>query len=139
MHYHFPQKQDLGIAVVKRYADSFFETLEKRAASASGPDECLQVLIGLYREALAGSGNICLCSMLGAESPGLPPELATEVAGFLAANIEWLARHLDKNLDPAERTRRATGIIATLHGAMMLSRSLDSLEVFDRAASTLKA
>lgn len=138
VHYHFPQKQDLGVAVIRRYRDAFFSGLENNTAQASNPDEVLAAFVAAYREALMGTGNICLCGILGAETQGLPEKVSQEVAGFLKENIAWLAERLDPAMDASARHATATGVVATLHGAMLLARAIGDLELFDEAVASLR-
>lgn len=133
VHYHFPQKQDLGVALVKRYADKIFAALREKCGDASSANDYLDALISVYREALRGSDRICLCGILGAESSGLPPEVAGEVSGFLNANIDWLASHLPDSMDDQQKLAFATQTISVLQGAMMLANSLNDHSLFDRA------
>ncbi len=134
VHYYFRQKEDLGIALVKRYGEQFFSILDEKAEELDNP---LQAVIDVYRNALTSSDRICLCGMLGAEGCGIPKTLSDEVAAFFQANIDWIAETLPKTVSVAERKRRAEHSVATLQGAMMLATSLNDHKVFDRAANSL--
>ncbi len=135
VHYYFPQKQNLGVALVERYAEEFFNRLDTASKDASNAEDHIKAIASVYREALFGSDRMCLCGMLGAESAGLPEEVARAVSKFLQANIEWLADKLADCDAPAKS--EATRIIATLQGAMLLSNSLGDKAVFDDAVAGL--
>lgn len=137
VHYYFPQKEDLGTALVERYRDRFFAALEAGTTNAATPAKRLDAFIQLHREALTGSDRICLCGMLGAESCGLPAAVSTAVAEFFKANINWLVAALPKELSLAQRKRKASHIVAALQGAMMLATSLADHSLFDSVASRL--
>ncbi|MFM9942474.1 MAG: TetR/AcrR family transcriptional regulator [Hyphomicrobiaceae bacterium] len=139
VHYYYRQKEDLGLAVVARYRARFFERLSTAAAPARGFDDHLRAFVGVYRAALVGSDRICLCGMLGAECSGLPPTLAAAVADFFKANVDWLVAIMDSKEPLRERHERATAIVATLQGAMMMATSLKSHRHFDAAAGSLFA
>jgi len=135
VHYHFPQKEDLGQAIVSDYAEAFFAALEARVSGVTTSIGRLRALRELYREALGRSDTHCLCGMLGAEARGLPEPLRRSVNAFFEANVDWVR----EALPPGTRDRRARArqFIATLQGAMMLAGSLDDASVFDDAASRL--
>ena len=139
VHYYFPQKQDLGVAVVERYGERFFEALNGQAGAAQTADANLDAMISTYRAALRGSDRICLCGILGAESSGLPDEVSTTVRKFLDKNIEWLAARLPSSMSETARRSRATQIVSTLQGAMMMATSFRDHRVFDKAVSSLSA
>ena len=139
VHYYFRQKEDLGLALVERYAARFFSALATQTAKAKTPDERVRAFCKLYRHALVGSDRICLCVMLGTESSGLPDTLARAVADFFQANIDWLSKALPKTLTPRQRQKRAAHIVATLQGAMVLASGLGNHKIFDDAVEGLLA
>lgn len=137
VHYYFRQKEQLGVAVVERYAARFLATLDARTASAPTAEVRLRIFLDAYREALIGSDRVCLCGILGAESHGLPGALGEAVAAFFAASIEWLVRALSEELPEARRRERATHIVATLQGAMVLATAMKDHRRFDMAIADL--
>ncbi len=139
VHYYFRQKEDLGLALVERYAERFFATLGDKVGQADTPEAKIRAFAAVYREALTGSDRICLCGMLGAESCGLPPALSEAAGGFLQANIDWVAAALPRNLTPSARKRKAAHIVATLQGAMILASSLKDYGLYDSAVKDLLA
>ena len=68
VHYHFPQKEDLGAALMERYTKRQFETLEAATDGISDPAARIEALITLHSDAFAEGERICLCAMLSAES-----------------------------------------------------------------------
>ena len=137
VHYHFRQKEDLGLALVKRYSERFFQALEARAAKAITPEEKLAAFCEIYRNSLKSSDKVCLCGLLGAETGGLPDVLSHAVAAFFEANIQWVAQALPEAISQDVRRAKAVQVVATLQGAMMLAINLKDLTVFDAAASRL--
>lgn len=139
VHYYFRQKEDMGVALVKRYSDRFFADLEDKTARAKTPDDRLRAFCNAYRNALIHSDKICLCGMLGAESCGLPKMLADAVADFFEANITWVGDAMPKELSPTERRARAAQMLATLQGAMMVATTLKDHKLFDGIVRALLA
>lgn len=137
VHYYFRQKEDLGLALVERYQKRFFAQVEAAGAKARTDEERLAAFVSVYRDALKQSDRMCLCGILGAESSGLPPRLAEAVAAFFKANIDWLVQAMGDELPARERRRRATSMVATLQGAMMMASSLRDHRHFDAAVAGL--
>ncbi|MGI9408724.1 MAG: TetR/AcrR family transcriptional regulator [Hyphomicrobiaceae bacterium] len=139
VHYHFPQKDDLGVALVERYSERLFAELERRSAKAKTPEDKLRAFYGVYRDALVGTDSICLCVMLGAESRGLPAGVSGAVKLFFEANIAWLGAALDASLTAKSRKAKASTILATLQGGMMLATALQDHKLFDAIVSELRS
>ena len=67
VHYHFPTKADIGVAVTERYTDRFLEAL-------GDPDRfedarsALTLYVDSFRRALVRDRKLCLCAVLGGTS-----------------------------------------------------------------------
>ncbi len=136
VHYHFSRKEDLGIALVERYSERFFNALEKCAARAKTPADKLKAFTRVYRDALVEDDAICLCGLLGAESGGLPHPVADGVQSFFDANIDWVAGALPGRISRTGRRNLASTVLAAHQGAMMLATSMNSIKVFDTITAT---
>lgn len=123
VHYHFRQKEDLGRALVERYADRFFAAL-----NAEPPDARLAKYCATYRAALRGSDRICLCGMLGAESCGLPDGLRDVVNAFFRRNLNWLGRECASDAEAAH-------MLAAMQGGMMLAQAMGDYSMFDQVVA----
>lgn len=137
VHYHFPQKQDLGMAVVRRYKHRFVAALGASDAADLTRRQKQDRLIALFRAALVDEQMICLCGLLGAEAPGLPADVVVEVGGFFQYLIDWLTDVLrvDDNDDGARG--KATMIVSALEGAMILASGTKDLAKFEAVANVL--
>ncbi len=131
IHYHFRHKEDLGEAVIARYAEAFHEGLggakEKTWADA------LQRFRGLYREALGNDDAQCLCGILAAESFGLPKGMSEAVADFFEQNLVWLAAAMPESVD--DKRTEALRIQSEVQGAMIIAISLGDPSILDRVAT----
>lgn len=136
VHYHFRQKEDLGLALVERYSKRFFDALEVEATKALTSKDKLRAFCAVYRHILVSSDRLCLCGMLGAEAAGIPVSLNDAVAAFFEANIDWLASAFGG--DDAARTK-ATYTVGTLQGSMMLASSMKDVALFDHVLEALLA
>ena len=139
VHYHFPQKEDLGVAIVARYHERFLAELDRRCGHTDDPLAWLEAFIALYREALQIDESICLCAMLAAESGGLPPPVTDEVGRFFQANFDWLAalRSRLAESDPDASLPEPAEMVARLQGAMIVASAMRDRAVFDRVAGSL--
>lgn len=125
VHYHFRRKEDLGKAVVERYSAKFFDALD------NAPDP-LAAYCDVFEQALKRDEAICLCGVLGAETRGLPDDVAAEVKRFFDANLVWLTDHLGD-------AGRAAMALSALEGGMMIAQSLGDHSIFDRVKAELLA
>ena len=130
VHYHFRHKEDLGMAVVDRYAAGVAQQLGP--AGALPWPRAVGRFCKIYQDALGKTDLQCLCGMLAAESGGLPPAIAERVASYFAANINWLMACMPEDM-PDKRTK-AQSIQAEIQGAMTLAISLGDMSVLDRIA-----
>jgi TetR/AcrR family transcriptional regulator, transcriptional repressor for nem operon len=131
VHYYFPQKEDLAVALVERYSKAFFDRLNERTLSARSSTDKLRIFCQAYRAALAQADQACLCGMLGAESCGLPESVSKAVVIFFENNIEWLLRALPADLPARARRARAAEILAAMQGGMMIATTLKDPSLFD--------
>lgn len=131
VHYHFPTKEALGVAVVERYRDRVGESLGD-PLSLPTPNERIERLITVFRSARIQEGMICLCGMLGAEAEGLPPTVRKSVNDFFAACLDWLAAALAQPGAPKHGVHaRALAVLSMLEGAMVVSGTMADPEGFE--------
>ncbi len=139
VHYHFPRKEDLGVALIERYTKDFFEVLDKAANDATTPLEKLQAFNRTYRNALTHSKAVCLCGLLAAEAAGLPEAVNAKVEAFFEGNIRWVKGILPAELPEDEKTRRAIVIVSAHQGAIIVATSMRDANLFDSATTYLEA
>jgi TetR/AcrR family transcriptional repressor of nem operon len=127
LHYHFPGKADLGLALIARYASRFTESLASIDRAGATPAGRLAEYAGLYDQVLRQS-RMCLCGMLAAEYQTLPTPMQEAVTNFFDTNESWLEKVLedgrqDASLRFAGTAREAARMtIACLEGAMLVAR-----------------
>jgi TetR/AcrR family transcriptional regulator, transcriptional repressor for nem operon len=127
LHYHFPGKADLGIALVGRYSERFQGALAEIEQRHGAGAERLGAYASLYGEALEGR-RMCLCGMLAAEYQTLPEEMRAAIVSFFDANEGWLERILAAGRDDGSLAftgptdERARALIGGLEGAMLVAR-----------------
>lgn len=128
VHYHFPTKSDLGLALMERY-QAHLETelarLRDRSCTAKGR---LNGLIKLYVETEA-SGAICMCGSLASDHETLGPDLNRAVSCYLDRTESWVAEVIQGGIDSgdfnpkAKASELASLLLSSLQGALILSRA----------------
>ena len=139
VHYYFPTKSDIGAAVANRYTERFVADLGDPNAVQDNGHTALRRFIEAFRSALARDGELCLSVVLGAEVGGLPPDVAAAARVFFERNLAWLTAALNSEGRDGEEAalNRATLVLASLEGSMILSRTLGDHAVFERVAKDL--
>jgi TetR/AcrR family transcriptional regulator, transcriptional repressor for nem operon len=145
LHYHFPGKADLGLALIERYAARFAEALAGIDRAGMVPAGRLAEYARLYYQVLF-QGKMCLCGMLAAEYQTLPQPMQEAVTGFFEANESWLEKVLEEGRQGGGGLRfagtardTARVIIACLEGAMLTARPVGDAERFQAVATSLLA
>ncbi len=128
LHYHFPAKGDLALALVERYARAFEARLAAIQERDPGAFARLEAYAGLYAEVLR-RGRMCLCGVLAAEYLTLPGPVRGAVRDFFDRNEAWLVEVLEAGRRGGElafegdpRTL-ARALVATLEGGLLLARA----------------
>lgn len=129
IHYHFPAKADLGVAVIEQYLDKLqgiavpVADLDQR-----GVRQAFEVFLGMFQDVAAENGLICLAGVLGAEFETLPEVMRAAVRRFYIDASEWLACLIDHGhalgvmspITPSATT--ADAIVAMLEGSLIMAR-----------------
>ena len=127
IHYHFPAKEDLGVALVKRYQERFRQWV----GTADGTPCAwmrLQAYFQTYLDFLQADCKCCPGGVLGTEFHAIP-ETMREQARQLARDIhDWLIRTLEAGRDQKVLTfagraeDKAVEIGAALQGGLQIAR-----------------
>ena len=142
LHYHFPTKADLGLSLVRRYQVSFGEALDALSRSGRDVRALLEGYVELYGSVLR-KDRMCLCGMLAAEHTTLPTPMQQALQAFFDANERWLTAVLEagrRNGElklPAGAREEARLLVAGLEGALLVARSYEDADRFQKAAARL--
>lgn len=140
LYYHFPSKSELGIALVRRYEQRFFDALST-VSDRDAPAK-LEHYAGLYAGVLRAQ-RMCLCGMLAAEYSTLSEPMQQAVIRFFERNEAWLGEVLIQGQregtlafagSPPEKAHL---IISCLEGAMLVARLHGDFERFQATATNL--
>jgi TetR/AcrR family transcriptional repressor of nem operon len=131
IHYHFPSKADLGVALMERYTDELNRALLVIDEGPGNAKSKLEQFIALYSHTEA-CGAICLCGSLASDRETLSPELQESVTGYLERSEAWLASTLTTGAErgdftlPGEASDLAASLLSSLQGGLILSRARGS-------------
>ncbi len=130
IHYHFPSKAELGIAVVDRYIAGFEAGLTAIADDhAQSSLAMLDFYVQPYLQFAGTPDRVCLCGALSGELLALPPELRGQVDHFFRTHQVWLTKILKRGVArgefslPAPAPKVARFIFAALQGALLVKRA----------------
>jgi TetR/AcrR family transcriptional repressor of nem operon len=127
VHYHFPTKEDLAAAVVRRWAEETSKHIDEELKKDPDP---VRVWTKAFRGTAISEGHICPCTVLGAASQDLPPEVAAEVKRFFKMC-------LDKLVTAGLSSSSATEFLSTITGALVIANALGDTAAYDRATAEL--
>ena len=127
VHYHFPTKENLAAAVIRRWAEETSEFIDKELERDPDP---IRAWTNAFRGTALSEGRMCPCTALGAASQDLPAEVAREVKGFFKMCSDKL---VEEGLSPSN----AAEVLSTITGALVVANALGDTAAYDRATSDL--
>lgn len=133
VHYHFPTKADLAIAMMERYTLNFLARLEAELGRDSAKAR-RAALVKVYQDALMEEGLMCMAGMFSAEMASLPANVTEEVQSFYISVRDWLAAAMPGR-DSAANEAKALRMVALLESALMIARTMDDADIFDEIAA----
>jgi TetR/AcrR family transcriptional repressor of nem operon len=137
IHHHFPSKENLAIAVLRRHRSRLVENLAALDGAVHDPLERLRLYMRHWETCIRTKTEpMCIAALLGAELPSLPRNVATETSLHFVALHGWLQKTIELGLkqrtiwSTQTASREAEVIMATVHGAMVSARAYSSSKVF---------
>lgn len=128
VHYHFPTKDNLTAAVIRRYTEWVSETIEQEFKKDPDP---IRVWTRIFRGTVYSEDRMCPATVLGAASLALPVEVSAEVKGFFQMCLDKLAAQ-------GLSARAAAEFLSTLIGALVTNNALGDPTLYDLATGGLK-
>lgn len=139
VHYHFPTKADLGVAVVRRYRELLKnETAEFMNYGGSAQRQLEGYVEFFMKEALENQ-TMCPMGVLTADYFSLPEAMREEGSKLEQEVFSWLTRVLEVGREQGEfrfdgeARNKAMMMMSTLQGARQLARMMG----FEVLATTL--
>lgn len=137
IHHHFASKELLVTTVVSRYRAEAREGLAALQRQFDDPLAELTAYADYWSSCIhSGDSPFCICAMLAAELPSIPPLVAVQVRHHFEDLTAWVAEVLERGAargqfqllnSPAVSAR---AFMAVVHGAMLMARALDDPKAF---------
>lgn len=127
VHYHFPTKEHLAAAVIRRYTDVVMQMIDEQFEKDPQP---IRAWIHVFRRTIFSDWQMCPATVMGAAALDLPPEVVIEVKRFFQTCLEKLMSQGCSALEADE-------FLSTLIGALVVANALGNPEVYDQATRKL--
>ncbi len=143
IHYHFPSKAGLIVALIQRYTADVLEALEDLGRSGSTAGQQLRDFVGIYRAALNDGRCLCLCVALLMAPDDVSADGLAEIHRFRAKELRWLERlfaqaQADGTIqNPQDPSAEAAACLALVEGAQINARANHDTAAFDTAVELL--
>ena len=143
IHYHFPSKADLGVALAERYNHTFFGLLSEITETKITAGDQLHAYLHLYRNALKNGEQVCLCVALSAGRAHLSSEILAQLDTFHRHSLAWLeqifetAENDGSILHLTNAKSEASAALALVEGAQLLARARKDIRLFDQAIAAM--
>ena len=137
IHYHFPTKEDLSIAVIRRYRERFQLWINNSRIKDLSPEKKLDWFFSIYSEMRADQGKVCLVGSMEAEYNSIPEGLQAEVGSLHKELLKWLESTLSEGREAGvfrfhgEASNKAALILSSVQGALQMARALGSKKFND--------
>lgn len=131
IHHYFPKKEDMAVAVIQRYRETFNLLLSDINKKEKNWVAKVSQYGKLY-EAVLHENKLCLCGMLASDVETLPEAIKKEINFFFKDNVKWLSDILktQKKFSQEELSMRSWQIISSLQGAVIMARMSSDMDIF---------
>lgn len=143
IHYHFPTKAALSVALMERYYTDLSAVCAQIDAAHTTGGARLLALIDRYRTALDGGKSLCLCVSFSTSRESLPPEVISQISRFRRMMVDWIeAAFIAGKSDGSIRTMvepeiEAAATLPLLEGAQLSARAEEKPGLFESAMRIL--
>ena len=142
IHYHFPTKTDLAVALVRRYRESLGAAMADIAVKKTSLAERLESTAKLYIDTLNNESRACVCAALAGEYLSLPRKVQIELGKLISDSEAWMVRFLVEGRSRAEIAKDSDPVslarlwYAALQGALLVART-GRAEILDDVTKAL--
>lgn len=147
IHYYFPTKQDLSLAIIKRYSDNFENLLNDIIKKNESGIQSLKYLGEIYIDSVK-DGKFCMCGMLASDLYSLTDLTNITLQKFFKLNLSWIEIMIEKAkkqgevLDSIDSQKSSNLFFAALEGGMLIARSQKNTcyleDVIEQAIAQIK-
>ena len=128
IHYHFPGKDELGIALIERLRDRLKNALAHFASHQTPWPKQLESLFDYYRHHASENCAVCAVGISAIEVDGIPHAMQIQVRLLIKEMLNAMVQILARGRDAGDfhfegrAEERATLLLAALGGALQLQR-----------------
>jgi TetR/AcrR family transcriptional repressor of nem operon len=144
IHYHFPGKEELGVALVDRFRREGRAWASGLAARGATPKEKLEALFAYYRDTVLPTRKICAYGIFSAEYNALPDGMRKSIKKFHAAHIRWLTAVVAEGREGGVFEAQATPedqallVASALQGAVQIARTGEDPKRYEATVEQLR-
>ncbi|BCE00056.1 TetR/AcrR family transcriptional regulator [Marinicellulosiphila megalodicopiae] len=128
VHYHFPKKEDIGLAVIDNYSEKFRQHLFNEHVEVLSAKDAIIYYINMFLTELTKEKKMCACIVLSAEQTEISENMKTGLKQFYSLNLNWI-RHTLKKDSEFNDNKNINGvsnfIFSTLQGALIGAKTLN--------------
>ncbi len=143
VHYHFPAKTDLALALIEEYRQTLRSRTSEFMAYGGSAREQLEGFIAFTTAQCQTGRCICPIGAFSVEYVELPEAVREATASFMSETIAWLTRVVEVGRKQeefsfeGEARPKALLILAALHGARQMVR-IDGINVLAEVGAQLR-
>jgi AcrR family transcriptional regulator len=129
IHYYFPSKADLGVAVIQRARERFANWTRDQRIGSKTPAERLEAFFRRYLNYLEAGQQICLGGALETDFKTLPSTMQVETQKLASDILAWMVEILVEGQEkhtfafPGKAKDQAILILSCLQGALQMTRA----------------
>jgi len=127
VHYHFPTKENLVAAIIHRYTEREIKIIDAKVATGAN---AIKVWTRAFRNTLHSQEHMCPCLVLAVTNRDLPAKVVAEYQLFFKTCIQRL-------MASGLTQKRASHVLSTITGAMVVANAINDLSAYDRATADL--
>ena len=144
IHYHFPKKSDLGVAIIQRASGRFEKWTQLMAKKNVRYSRKLGDFCRIFKRYIENDQQVCLGGALETDFKTLPEEMQQETRAFISTMLLWLGKILAEGRSKGEfkfsgnPKDLALLIISSLQGAIQIVR-VTAPSSFDSTVKQIKS
>ncbi len=137
IHYHFPAKADLGVALVRRYHERFQHFVRDSKDKGLSARKGIEAYFGIAINYLRYGAKVCPLGVLEAEFHAIPEAMQKEIRLLDEATRKWLENLLETGQNEGElhfsgnARDKALLIVAAVQGALQIARAAGPKTLFN--------
>jgi TetR/AcrR family transcriptional repressor of nem operon len=145
IHYHYPTKEDLGIAIIRYNREKFDQFCQHMIKREFKSDEQIRRYIRIYSSSLQDE-KVCLVGSLGPDYATFGTAMQNELKNLTSEILDWFTQVLEQGRNEgifqfkAEPQTQALLIITNLTSALILSKIMGATafhQITDSVMSSL--